>query len=334
MESSRPRLAEVAALAGVSIATVSKVINGRPEVAEGTRRRVTAAIESTGYRSPVDRRESERPQVLAVLDGLDSAYSATILDGIIDAGTAHRVQIVVTFGISRMLRDDPRANLGWLMPPNCIGVINVEHDMQLPKALMDLPVVSIDPSAEVDPEWMTIGATNWTGAKAATQHLLDLGHRRIAWVGGTERSLSSDRLHGYRAALQSHGAPTDPSLERAGSYTFEFGRESCIELMTSADPPTAIACGNDEIAVGVINGAQSLGLGIPSDLSVTGYDDSYKAAWVSPRLTSVRQPLADMGRMAVSMVVSTVRGQAPELRHIQLTNQLVVRDTTAPPPSR
>ena len=180
---------------------------------------------------------------------------------------------------------------------------------------------------------MTIGGTNWAGAKAATEHLIALGHRRIGWVGGPlESAASSDRLHGYRAALQSAGIPIDESVETNGEFTVDFGRWAAASLLTGDDRPTALVAANDEIAIGVIEAGRSLGLRVPDDLSVTGYDGIPQASWTTPRLTTVRQPLGDMGRMAIRMIVETARGNPPESPHIQLVTQLLVHDSTAAPP--
>lgn len=174
-------------------------------------------------------------------------------------------------------------------------------------------MVAIDPWQDRSPHWITIGSTNWTGAKSATEHLLELGHRRIGWLGGPRgNEASAERLHGYTAALQSAAIPLDESIQRHGDFEFEFGRLSAIELLRLCDRQTALVAANDEIAIGAIDGARAIELSIPGDVSITGFDDTPQASWATPKLTSVRQPLADMGRMAVSMITETVRGGPPQ----------------------
>ena len=329
----RPTLADVATLAGVSLATASKVVNGHRDVAAATRDRVLGAVKVVGYVPPSARAHAAQvPQVLALTDGIQTVYTATLLHGMVAAGRDHGVDVVVRFGFGA---DGEHQAYEEALPPGCIGVVAITYGMRsvgLVGARSSVPVVVIDPSDSQPPEWMTIGGTSWAGAKAATEHLIALGHRRIGWVGGPPASAaSSDRLHGYRAALQSAGIPTDASMETSGEFSVEFGRSGGASLLGLARRPTAIVAANDEIAIGVIEAARAADLQVPDDLSVTGYDGIPQASWTTPRLTTVRQPLADMGRMAIRMIVETARGNPPESRHIQLVTQLLVHESTAPP---
>jgi LacI family transcriptional regulator len=340
----RPTLAQVAALAGVSIATASKVVNGRSDVAPDTRSRVQRILGDTGYSSPVGRAERHgqrggparrsMPAVLVLVPGIETMYSATVLNGIIAGGHSLSVEIVVRFGPTLrggLIRSEAEEEL----PPDCVGIIAVTNAADrrwIPDAGAGMPVVAIDPGEHSPDDWMTMGATNWTGGKSATDHLLELGHRGIGWIGGPlSNEASAERLHGYRAALQSAGIALDESVERNGDFEFEFGRSAAIELLERAHRPTALVAANDEIAIGAIDGARSLGLRVPEDVSITGFDDTPQASWTTPKLTSVRQPLADMGRMAVAMILNTVRGSVPESRHIQLVTRLMIRESTAAP---
>lgn len=330
----RPTLAEVAAVANVSIATASKVLNGHPDVAAATRERVLAAIKKVGYVAPSARGHALHvPQVLVLVDGIQTVYTGLLLHGVVGGARDHGVDVVTRF---RFGANTAHQAYEEALPPGCIGIIAITYGMRSVGLLGDrtsVPVVVIDPSDAQPPEWMTIGGTNWSGAKAATEHLVQLGHRRIGWVGGpVESSASSDRLHGYRAALQSAGLPIDPTIETNGEFTVEFGRVGGARLLAHAERPSAIVAANDEIAIGVIEAARAVGLQVPADLSVTGYDGIPQASWTTPRLTTVRQPLVDMGRMAVRMIAETARGNPPESRHIQLVTQLLVHDSTAPPP--
>ncbi|MET0885988.1 MAG: LacI family DNA-binding transcriptional regulator [Mycetocola sp.] len=335
MAENRPTLAEVARIAEVSVATASKVVNRRSDVSPTTRSRVLAAIQQTGYRSPVDREApSPAPVIVALLAGIDTMYSATVLHGIVNGAAAHGVDVVVRFDLRDLAEGAGTSapqNSG--LPAGCIGFVAVTFGMRglrLFNSRTSLPIVVIDPSEPQEDSWMTIGSTNWMGARAATDHLLELGHSRIGWIGGPgESGPSIERLHGYRAALQSAGIPLDATVETEGQFTLEYGRQTAIELLRLADPPTAFVAANDEIAIGAIQGAKSLGLEVPFDVSIVGFDDTPQAEWATPKLTSVRQPLADMGLMAVRLILDSSSGATPESRHIQLATRLMVRDSTS-----
>lgn len=333
--SARPTLADVAALANVSLATASKVVNGRRDVALSTRTRVQGAVETLGYRTPSARAHAAQvPQVLVLTEGIETVYNATLLHGMVSAGRDNGADVVVRFGLGSTADDGSGEKA---LPLGCIGIVAITYGMRgvgLLGVHQDLPIVVVDPSEAQPTGWMTIAGTNWAGAKAATEHLIALGHRRIGWVGGPlESQASSDRLHGYRAALQSARIPIDESIETNGDFTVEFGRSAATTLLALEDSPTALVAANDETAIGVIEAARALGLRVPQDLSVTGYDGIPQASWTTPRLTTVRQPLVDMGRMAIRMVVETARGNPPESRHIQLVSHLRIRESTAPPNS-
>ena len=330
----RPTLNDVAGMAQVSLATASKVVNGRPDVSPETRTRVLEAIRRTGYASPVRRPGQDEPgRVLAVMPGIETMYSATVLHGIVAGGETHGLDIVVHFaGLADESPSNARPPLP--NPAGHIGVVVVTAGMQgIAPATSDttIPIVAVDPTDSTPPHWMTIGATNWSGAKSATEHLLGLGHRRIAWIGPTPGGPLSERLHGYRAALQEAGIPLLREYERHADFTFGAGRSAAEVLLSLPERPTAVVCGNDEIAIGAINAARAAGLVVPVDLSVVGFDDTPQAAWATPQLTTVRQPLADMGRMSVSMILGAARGNGPESRHIQLATSLMLRESTGSP---
>ena len=334
----RPTLADIAAQAGVSVATASKALNGRSDISAGTRDRVLKIISDTGYQSPAERRESpQRPVILALLAGIDTMYSASVLHGIVDAAAAQGAETVLRF-TAPSSPGSSAGDSGDELPEGCAGIIAVTFGTRgLRSRYLEagVPIAVVDPSEAQHPaKWMNVGATNWTGARSATEHLLGLGHRRIGWIGGPVHSEPSiERLHGYRAALQSAGVPLDPAIERVTDFTVAGGEAAARELLALDDRPTAIVAANDELAIGVLDAARDLALHIPRDLSVTGFDDTPQASWSTPKLTSVRQPLVDMGRMAVTMILEahangTARSSSP---HLQLATSLKVRESTAPP---
>jgi DNA-binding LacI/PurR family transcriptional regulator len=197
-------------------------------------------------------------------------------------------------------------------------------------ALLNVPVVIVDPVGQSHPEVPSIGVTNWAGGLTATEHLLQLGHRRIGMITGNPAVLCSlMRLDGYRAALQRAGIPVDPDLIAAGDFHYDSALVAASGLMKLADPPTAIFAASDVQAMAVYEAARQNHLRLPEDLSVVGFDDVAMAQWVSPPLTTMRQPLAEMAALATQIVLA---GDSATLDHrIELSTKLVVRASTQPP---
>lgn len=338
--SRRVTLDDVARRAGVSKATVSKALNGRDDVAPDTRERVLRAVGDLDYAPTTDRARTPRTDALvAVLDVLESPYMTHVLGGILGATTAAGVDLVVRLAPERDTRTSRTAARAWVAQQRAVGAVGVVGlTLAQPDALLlaaheaGLPVVMVDPVDTQEAQVVSIGATNWSGGRTATEHLLGLGHRRIAWVGGPSGSAAArDRLHGYRAALDAAGVDVDPALVRSDEFAVETGTRHARELLRLPDPPTAVIAGDDEIAVGVLAAAQELDVPVPAGLSVVGFDDTPQASWTSPRLTSVHQPLDGMGRMAVETVLGMAAGVEPASWSVQLATTLVVRESTAPP---
>ncbi len=195
-----------------------------------------------------------------------------------------------------------------------------------------LPFVVIDPTAEPGPEVSSVGATNWSGGLAATKHLVDLGHRRIGIITGPPELLSSRaRLDGYRGALERAGLSVDTELVRQGDFRVRAGYEQAKVLFGLSSRPTAIFAGNDLSALGVLRAAREAGLHVPEDLSVVGFDDIPLSEWSTPALTTVRQPLTEMARVAVQILLESAESAEPVKRRVELATDLIVRESTAPP---
>jgi LacI family transcriptional regulator len=194
-------------------------------------------------------------------------------------------------------------------------------------------MVVIDPVDLPDSDLVSVGATNWAGGLAATEHLISLGHRRIAVIGGPREMLCSQaRIDGYRAALERGGLEADPALIQYGDFRHEAGFRAARRLLEPADRPTAIFAGSDEQAMGVYEAARQAGLGIPADLSVVGFDDLPLCQWLSPPLTTVRQPLEEMGRIAARTLFQQLDGEPLVSPRVELATELRVRLSTAAPP--
>ena len=199
---------------------------------------------------------------------------------------------------------------------------------------VNLPFIIVDPIDTNRRSMVSVGSSNWAGARTATEHLIALGHERIAWIGGPEKSgAARDRLYGYQAALDAAGLVVDPFLVRTARFDVDAGREHARELLGAAARPTAIMAADDEIAVGVLATAHELGIRVPDQLSVTGFDDTPQAAWTTPPLTTVHQHLEGMGAMAVQTILTMADGGRPSSRHVELATSLTIRDSTGPAPA-
>jgi LacI family transcriptional regulator len=331
----RPTLALIAAEAGVSQATVSKVINGRSDVAPATRERVERLLRSHNYLAPGRQARARRSGLVdLIIGGLDSAWAVEILRGV-EAECAQRgVGTVVS-----LVPPGEATPSSWAALPvlhHSDGVILVTSEVtDQQRAQVErngLALVVIDPIDLPGNGVPSIGATNWAGGLSATEHLLALGHRRIATIGGRKEMLCSQaRIDGYRAALERAGIEVDRELIRFGDFQHEGGFRCAQELLALPDPPTAIFAGSDQQAMGVYEAARQAGLRVPQDLSVVGFDDLPMCEWLSPPLTTVRQPLEEMGRVAARTLFLLLEEQRLVSPRMELATELKVRHSTAPP---
>jgi LacI family transcriptional regulator len=333
----RITLADVALRAGVSPATVSKVLNGRSDVSARTREHVLGILAETGYRSTTPRHD--RTQALAVvLDFVASPYAGTVLQEILAAATEAGTELLLRLPPAPSVGASAEAARDWVAQQEASGAVGViVLAVAVPDTVLTaadergLPVVAIDPIGTADSRVVSIGSTNWAGGRSVTEHVIHFGHRRIAWIGGPRNSApSAERFHGYRAALDAAGLTADPELIVHDTFLVDAGFRHGHGLLSLAAPPTAVVAGNDEIAIGVLAAAKELGVDVPGRLSVTGFDDTPQTEWTTPGLTSVRQPLGGMGRMAVETVLAMAKGALPASRHLQLATSLTVRDSTGP----
>jgi LacI family xylobiose transport system transcriptional regulator len=330
---SRPTIARVAALAGVSVPTVSKVINGRADVAPETRRRVETVIRELGYHRS-GRSQRAAPLLELIFHELESEWALEIVRGVERVAGQHHMAVVLS-----ELHGRRTPGRGWIegaLARHPTGVIAVFSDLsesvRTQLQTRGIPFVVVDPTGETLSDTPSIGAANWNGGLAATRHLLALGHRRIAVIGGPAGILCSRaRMDGYRAAMDAAGVPVDPELTSHGQFQVEEGVRKGRALLRRADRPTAIIAGNDLQALGVYQAAREARLHIPEDLSVVGFDDLPVAQWVGPPLTTIRQPLFEMAVAAAELVLMLARGETPVQTRVELATELVVRESTAPP---
>jgi DNA-binding LacI/PurR family transcriptional regulator len=321
----------IAETAGVSVPTVSKVINGRSGVAADTRARVEALISAHGYRKSAPPSRSNLMEL--VLPAIESMWGVEIIGGVQRAARRHQLGVVLTeFGPDgstiRYWIDDALTR----RPACVVTVAQLSKQEREQLRAKDVPFVVFDPTHELPDDVAFVGATNWSGGRAATRHLTGLGHQRIAMIGGPEQILfCRARFDGYRSALEAAGRQVDDALVAHAELTQEGGRQAARELLARPDRPTAVFAANDLQALGVYLAAREAGLRIPDDLSVVGFDDLPIAALMDPPLTTVHQPLAEMAVAATEMALAMGRGERPAQVGVELATSLTVRQSTARP---
>ncbi|MDX6313995.1 MAG: LacI family transcriptional regulator [Streptomyces sp.] len=322
----------IAAAAGVSVPTVSRVVNGRSDVAPETRAKVEDLLRQHGYRRRTTVPGDRAALLDLVFNDLDSPWAVEIIRGVEEVAHAAGFGTVVSAihgraGSARQwmknLRD--RASDGVILVTSVLEPVLHEELRRL-----NVPIVVVDPAGSAALDAPTIGATNWAGGMAATEHLLGLGHRRIGFIAGPPRLLCSRaRLDGYRAAVEAAGVAVDDELVMQGDFYHEGGFTACGRLMDLAEPPTAIFASSDQMALGAIEALRRRGLRVPEDVSVVGFDDLPEVRWCAPPLTTVRQPLVEMGKLAARTVLRQARGEEIDSPRLELATELVVRASTA-----
>ncbi|MGH1506335.1 MAG: LacI family DNA-binding transcriptional regulator [Acidimicrobiales bacterium] len=332
MSNTRVTIADVAERAGVSVATVSKVINGRWGVAEATSARVKGVIEELGYASSLGARSlrSSASNIIGVLVADVEPFSAEVLKGVSAGLRGTGYELLVYAGIDHQDRQGWEktyvARVGGTLADGMILVTPTVASVP-----SEAPMVVVDPHVDAAGGDLSVVSDNEGGAVAAVQHLVTLGHTRIGLLTGREGLVSAcDREAGYRRALADAGIEVDESLIAVGRYLAEPSHESVLAMLTRADRPTAVFAANDLSALETIRVAEELGLKVPEDLSVVGFDDIPEAATCDPPLTTVDQPLHAMGRAAVEVLLASIEGgevKSPP----PLAVELVVRGSTAPP---
>ncbi len=333
----RPTMAEIAREACVAVSTVSKVLNGHTDISVKTRQTVERLLAERGYQRPRTARGGRRRRtglVDLVINELDSVWGQSILTGVEEAVGEAGLALVVTAVHNR--QSLTRRWVESLLARGSEGAILVlaERAEQQHEDLRrrNLPFVIVDAVNQPSPGTPSIGATNFAGGYAAAEHLASLGHRRIAAIGGPEQfQCTRARIAGYRAALETAGLPADRQLTRYGNFHHDGGLRAAQELLALPDPPTAVFAGSDQQAAGVYEAVRRAGRSIPGDVSVVGFDDLNFAEWTAPPLTTIRQPLHEMGVAAARTLLRIINGERIESPRIELSTELIMRDSTAAP---
>lgn len=341
----RVTVRDIAGLAGVSAATVSRVLNGSSDVSAETRSLVTRVLREHDYRGT--RRTAAKARTVTggrpdLVVGLlvplvQRVYFSAIFGGAAEAAYEQNIKLMLTPTLHQHEREI--SLLSWLThggADSALLILPDESSAEL-EGLLDqgYRYVVVDPRTPLAERIPSVSAAHASGADQAMQHLLSLGHRRIAAVTGPAGwQATEDRRRGYHAALAGAGILPDHDLEVEGDFEIAGGVRAGKELFELREPPTAVFAFNDLLAIGVIQAARAQGLQVPEDVSVVGFDDLEFCTIVTPALTTVRQPLAEMGRTAVSMLVRLLEQKRFETLHVQLGTRLVVRESTGPPRPR
>lgn len=327
----RVTITDVALAAGVSVSTVSKVINSRDGVARETYSRVNAVIDELGYEGSLVARSlrSHRTWVIGILVAEFEPFSTEILKGAAAALADSEYDVLAYTGGRRS------GGAGWerryltrLSGTLIDGAVIVTPTVVEAEAVV--PVVAIDPHAG-PLGFPTVDSDNYTGGLLATRHLIELGHRRIAFLAGRP-DLESSRLResGYRQALADAGIPVDEGLIRLGEYQRDSTHVPAAELLSLPERPTAIFAANDLSAIGTLDVAQQMGIDVPTELSVVGFDDIPESAQAIPPLTTVRQAIQEMGASAIRLLLALIDQEPVVSQHVRLPVSLVQRGSTAP----
>ncbi|MFO7305506.1 MAG: LacI family DNA-binding transcriptional regulator [Gammaproteobacteria bacterium] len=333
----RARINDVAQAAGVAIKTVSRVLNNEPNVREETRTRVLEIVKKLNYHPSLSARSlaGRRSYLIGLVYENPSAnYIVDVLHGARARCREGRFQLLSHQVIGKG-EEMERDVLGLVDQTHLDGLIvtaPLSESVDLIKALerRAIPFVRIAPS-EFQHESPYADMDDEGAAREMTEYLIGLGHRRIGFIiGHPEHIASAQRLRGFQAAMQAHGLTVEPELIKQGYFVFESGLEAARELLNLPEPPTAIFASNDDMAAGVLMAAHQMGLAIPGDLSVAGFDDTYIARTVWPRLTTVHQPTYDLAYTATSLLLEMLEtGETP--KPARLAHRLIYRESTGAP---
>lgn len=336
-------LDDVAARAGVSRITASRVVNGGKHVSKAKRDLVMKAVEDLNYLPNLAARSLagvQESRIALVYANPSSTYLGELIMGTLSGATKMGTQVILKpwRNITAATERDAAARLaknveGVILPsPLCDSKIIVT---ELVKA--GIPIVAIGPGRIPEP-LSCVRIDDFGAAFEVTSYLIKLGHTRIGFItGNPAQSVSDRRLAGYKAAITESGLAIDVTLIKQGHFSYQSGHEATHMLLSDKNPPTAIFASNDDMATAVVNVAHRRGLEIPRDLSVFGFDDSPTAVTVWPELSTVHQPVADMAEKAIELLMRKIRRKEGDVNtaidHV-VSHRLVLRDSTAEPPGK
>ena len=330
----RPTISQIAQIAGVSVPTVSKVLNGRADVATPTRQRVEQVIEKYGFvrnRAARALRKGKTGLVDLILPRLDDEYFLPILEGAAQVLRKAGVRLVLAASSDRPEEEVHRIDTIADHSMDGILVILPSEETVAYLERSNLPFVVIHSQGGLLSMVPSVRITSWEGGFVATSHLINLGHRRIAYIGKTARTRDGiERIAGYRAALDSAHLPIDPQLQCDGNFNEADGYTATRTLFELPEPPTAIFAGNDRQAAGAYRALRELGMSVPGDISVIGFDNLPFTELLSPPLTTIHAPRLELGRTAASLLLRLINGEPIEMPRVVLPTQFIERQSCRP----
>lgn len=336
MKKQLPTLAEVAKVAGVSQMTASRAINNRSGVSRAKREEILRIADEMGYsvNRAAQKLSGGRTKIIGVMAQLHTPFTSELVMGAGSAARASGYEMLV-YSLPDNDRRPPGSVIDLLqqIADGVIALLPYESDYLTTLVAAHVPVITVDHQGEDSP-FPSVAADSYQGGRTAVRHLAELGHKRIAFITGNERLASArDRRRAFIDTLAQLGLPANEDLIVGGDFSQRGGYEAANRLLALQPRPTAIFAANDVSALGAIAAIREAGLRVPEDISVVGFDDIPVATQVHPALTTVRQPMQQMGRSAVNMLLALIVGlEAPSPR-ITLPTQLIVRETTAAPNS-
>ena len=327
---------DVAQLAGVSTATVSRALMNPEKVSVSTRKRVETAVLEAGYSPNTlarNLRRNESKTIITIVPDICDPYFAEIIRGIEDAAVENDYLVLLDDSGQQKKRESSFVNLVFTKQADGMLLLGTDHPFDVSKPEQkNLPPMVMACEFAPELELPTVHIDNLTSAFEAVNYLAQLGHKRIAQISGpTTATLCKFRQQGYQQALRRAGVSMNPAYSTVGDFTFEAGAQAVRQLLALPEQPTAIFCHNDAMAIGAIQEAKKLGLRVPQDLSIVGFDDIQFAQYCDPPLTTISQPRYEIGRQAMLMMLDLLKGNDVQAGSRLLEAKLVVRGSTAPP---
>ena len=326
-------ISDIARKAGVSKTTVSRVLNKRPDVDDDTRKKILNIIEELKYLPSHTAKclsTGKRNLIGLIVPSLSTYFSLEIIRGVAEGVSDTQYELVLyTTGLSEYNEQIYLRAINGDLVDGIIVVLPRDHKENYLHSAHEIPIIAVDYSG-IEIQYPRITATNVMGAYEGTKYLISLGHKRIGFITGLmDLGCSQERLQGFIQAMEEAGLEIDESLIGNGYFTRISGEIIAKEWLSRTIKPTAIFCSNDEMALGVMDVAENLNIKVPAELSLMGFDDINEARIRKPSLTTIKQPLFEMGNRAAIGLINLLAGQS--IQSQTLETQLITRESCAPP---
>jgi LacI family transcriptional regulator, repressor for deo operon, udp, cdd, tsx, nupC, and nupG len=325
------RIADVAKLANVSTATVSRVISNAGTVKKETEEKVLEAIKKLNYQPNVLARQLRRLEtntILVIVPDITNSFFSNVLRGIESVAIENEYQVIL--GDAQNMAEQEKSYLTLVRQKTADGIIllTARTDQHILEELADeYPVVLACEYFEGS-KIPTVSIDNISSARKATEYLIGLNHKRIGHISGPLNIVvGRDRLRGFQQAMLQHGLNIDSQLVQEGNFSYESGFNLMKKFLALNHPPTAVFVANDEMAIGAIKAAKASGLKVPEDISVVGFDDIKFASIFEPALTTIAQPTFNMGKKAMELLINLINNEDLERDQFMLDDQLIIRDS-------